>query len=158
MSDERSAWPRAAASAIILRGDDVLLIERGKGAMRGLWSFPGGHIEPGERARDAARREVLEETGVTAEIVGLLDVHDVILRDADGRLTAHYMIAVHYGRHVAGEPHAASDAVNAAFVPLAEIDRRMLTPGAVDFIRRARTLLGAQPDDSRPLSRLPTTP
>ncbi len=136
------AWPRAAASAVILRGTEVLLIERGKGAMRGLWSVPGGHIEPGETARDAAYREVLEETGITAEIAGLLDVHDVIVRDASGLLTAHYVIAVHYGRHVAGEPQPASDAAAAAYVPIGEISRLAMTAGAQTLIRRACERLG----------------
>ena len=56
MSDP--VFPRGAASAAIFRGDDVLLIQRGKGALKGCWSLPGGHIEPGEPARDAALREV----------------------------------------------------------------------------------------------------
>lgn len=149
MSGDQPSWPRAAASAVIFRADKVLLIERGKGAMRGLWSLPGGHIEPGERAREAAQREVSEETGITAEIFGLVDVHDVVIRAADGALTAHYVIAVHYGRHIAGEPHPASDAAAAAFVPIAEIGRRPLTPGAAEFIRRAAALLGAHPAHRR---------
>ena len=39
-------WPRCAASAAIFRGSMVLLVQRGKGALKGLWSLPGGHIEP----------------------------------------------------------------------------------------------------------------
>ena len=59
----RGAWPRAAASGVVFRDApglvrEVLLIERGKGAMRGVWSLPGGHVEPGETVRDAARREI----------------------------------------------------------------------------------------------------
>jgi 8-oxo-dGTP diphosphatase len=135
-----SLWPRAAASAIIFRDTHVLLIERGKGAMRGMWSFPGGHIEPGETARDAARREVLEETGITCGIAGLLDVHDVILRDTAGLLSAHYVIAVHYGRWIAGEAHPASDAAAAAFVPISDIGHLPMTAGAQALIQRARLL------------------
>jgi 8-oxo-dGTP diphosphatase len=135
-------WPRAAASAIIFRGDQVLLIERGKGAMRGMWSFPGGHIEPGERASEAACREVLEEASVRAEVVGLLDVHDVILRDGLGVLTAHYVIAVHYGRHVSGEALASSDAAAAAFVSMGDVSQLPMTAGAVVLMQRARLRLG----------------
>jgi 8-oxo-dGTP diphosphatase len=130
-------WPRAAASAIVFQGDCVLMIERGKGAMRGLWSFPGGHIEPGERACDAARREALEETGIIADIVGLLDVHEVILHDAKGVLTAHYVIAVHYGRYVSGAAHPASDAAAAKFVPIGDVGDLNTTAGAADLIQRA---------------------
>lgn len=149
MKEVSPVRPRAAASAIILRGDDVLLIERGKGAMRGLWSFPGGHIETGERAREAARREVLEETGISAEICGLVDVHDVVIRADDDTVSAHYVIAVHYGRHIAGEPSPADDAAAAAFVPITELASRALTPGAEDFVRRAVALLRAHPGTRR---------
>jgi 8-oxo-dGTP diphosphatase len=51
-------WPRCAASAAIFRAGKVLLVERGSGALKGRWSLPGGHIEPGERAAGAAAREV----------------------------------------------------------------------------------------------------
>jgi 8-oxo-dGTP diphosphatase len=145
-SGPASLWPRAAASAIIFRGEDVLLIQRGKGAMRGLWSFPGGHIEPGETARDAAFREVLEETGVTADIRGLLDVHDVILRDPSGLLTAHYVIAVHHGHHISGAPHPASDAAAAGFVPVRNVQFLSMTSGALALIQRAQDLRGSAGD------------
>jgi ADP-ribose pyrophosphatase YjhB (NUDIX family) len=97
------AWPRCGASAAVFRGETVLLIVRAKGALKGLWSLPGGHIEPGETARAAAMREVREETGVEADIDALVDVHDVILRGAEGKLSAHYLIAVFRGRWRTGQ-------------------------------------------------------
>ena len=81
-------WPRCAASAAIFRAKKVLLVERGKGALKGLWSLPGGHIEPGERAAAAAAREVLEEAGIEAEVLGLLDIHEVVLRAAGDQVVA----------------------------------------------------------------------
>jgi 8-oxo-dGTP diphosphatase len=136
-------WPRPAASAAIFRDGLVLLVERGKGALPGTWSLPGGHIEPGERAKDAALREVGEETGVEAEILGLADVHDVLIHGADGQLTAHYVLAVYFGRWVRGEPAAGGDVVAARFVRLDDLAEYRLTPGARPIIARAWELLAA---------------
>lgn len=130
-------WPRAAASAAIFRGGCVLLVERGKPPVRGIWSLPGGHIEPGEAARTAALREIAEETGIAAEIVGLADTHDVIIRNAEGVLTAHYLLAVFYGRWVAGEPVAATDCADARFVPVEDVGTYALTEGAQRIIETA---------------------
>ena len=131
------AWPRCGASAAIFRGEAVLLIVRAKGALKGLWSLPGGHIEPGETARAAAQREVLEETAVDADIDALVDVHDVILRNGAGALSAHYLIAVLCGRWRRGEPNAGSDASLARFVPMGDVEGLPLTDGAAALIRRA---------------------
>jgi ADP-ribose pyrophosphatase YjhB (NUDIX family) len=129
---------------VIFRGDSVLLVERGKGAPAGIWSLPGGHIEPGERAMEAARREVLEETGLDVTIIGLADVRDVLLRDQTGQLHAHYVLAVFYGRAGDGEPHAGTDARNAAFVPSSAIAGLTLTPGVREVIAKARDLLSRE--------------
>ncbi|MBX9590354.1 MAG: NUDIX hydrolase [Hyphomonadaceae bacterium] len=133
-----STWPRAGASAAILRGTEVLLVERGQGALRGLWSLPGGHIEPGEAARTAALREIREETGVEAELSGLLDIHEVLRRDDSGRLTGHYLLVVFFGRWLRGEPTAGGDAAAARFVPIEALGTLPLTDGAASFIHRAQ--------------------
>ena len=134
-------WPRPAVSCAVFRDGEVLLIERGKGALEGRWSLPGGHIEPGEQAREAALREVREETGVEARILDVAAVHDVILRDRHGRLQAHYVLSVFCALWVAREPRAGSDAAAARFVALAELPGYPLTPGAEDVIERARQRL-----------------
>lgn len=137
---KRPEWPRPAASAIIFRGDRVLIVERGKGALPGTWSLPGGHIEPGEKAHDAATRELFEETGLTVTLEGLVDVHDGIFRDGEGTLRAHYVLSVFWGRSQEGEPVAATDVRDARFVAIDEVDRYRMTPGAQEIIRRAYKL------------------
>jgi 8-oxo-dGTP pyrophosphatase MutT (NUDIX family) len=61
-----SISPTLAASAACFRDGKVLIAKRIKPP---LWSLPGGRIEPGETPEAAAARELMEETGVTAEIV-----------------------------------------------------------------------------------------
>ena len=106
--------PVPCVGVVCLRGDEVLLIRRGTPPRQGEWSLPGGRIEPGERAVDAALRELREETGVEAEITGLLDVVDGIFPEA-GR---HYVLIDYAARWRSGEPVAGDDAVEARFVTL----------------------------------------
>lgn len=112
------AAPVPAAGVVCLRGDAVLLIRRGKPPRQGEWSLPGGRIEPGERAVDAALRELREETGVEARITGLLDVVDGVFPEA-GR---HYVLIDYAAEWVSGEPVAGDDAMEAAFVPLDRVE------------------------------------
>ena len=135
-----SLVPRAAVSAAIFRDGKVLLIERGKGALMGYWSLPGGHIEPGEPARETASREVMEETGIAVDLLGLVDVVDVIVRGPAGDLRAHYVLSVFHGVWTGGEPVAASDAAAARFVAPGDLSRYQLTDGAEAIIRRAAAL------------------
>jgi 8-oxo-dGTP diphosphatase len=110
--------PVPCVGVVCLRGDEVLLIRRGTPPRQGEWSLPGGRIEPGERAMDAALREVREETGIEAEITGLIDVVDGLFPEA-GR---HYVLIDYAARWLTGEPVAGDDAVDARFAPLDEVD------------------------------------
>jgi 8-oxo-dGTP pyrophosphatase MutT (NUDIX family) len=53
-----------AASVALIHKDKVLLIQRSRKPYFGMWSLPGGRLEPGETPEQAAQREVLEETGL----------------------------------------------------------------------------------------------
>jgi 8-oxo-dGTP diphosphatase len=110
--------PVPAVGVVCLRGDSVLLIRRGTPPRQGEWSLPGGRIEPGERAVDAALRELREETGVEAGITGLIDVVDGLFPEA-GR---HYVLIDYAARWVSGEPVAGDDALEARFVALDEVE------------------------------------
>jgi len=136
-------WPRPAVSAAIFRDGMVLLAERGKGPYVGVWSLPGGHVEPGETTQEGALREVAEETGIKVELIGHVGVHDVIARHEDGTLRAHYVLNVFVGRWLAGEPVAGSDCRTARFVAVEDVGKYELTSGCEAFIARARHLLDA---------------
>ncbi|MFA4893085.1 NUDIX hydrolase [Brevundimonas sp.] len=122
--------PVPAVGVVCLRGDEVLLIRRGTPPRQGEWSLPGGRIEPGERAVDAALRELREETGVEAEITGLIDVVDGVFPEA-GR---HYVLIDYAARWISGEPVAGDDAVEARFVALDE------APAMVDWAETRRII------------------
>ena len=111
--------PVPCAGVVCLRGGEVLLIRRGKPPRMGQWSIPGGRIECCETAVAAALRELKEETGVEAELLGLLDVVDHF-----GEAT--HLVLVDYAvRWTAGEPVAGDDAAEARFFPVAEALERV---------------------------------
>ncbi|WP_412562848.1 NUDIX hydrolase [Thalassobius sp. MITS945101] len=116
-----SGRPALAALAVVTRGDEVLLVRRRKDPDRGLWGYPGGHVEAGETVVEAAVRELAEETGVTGEGLSVLEGIDVIHRGDAGAVAHHfYLVAVHC-RYQAGEALAADDAEEAAWLPIAEV-------------------------------------
>ena len=133
-------FPTLGVSACIWRNDKVLLIQRAKPPV-GIWAFPGGHVEPGERLEDAAARELMEETGMTAAFSQLLGLYDVIRRDDAGILTVHYVIACYLGLAGPEMPVAASDAMSASFVDREQLSGMALAPNISEAIRKAKTML-----------------
>ncbi len=104
------AHPLVGVGVVVWRGDAVLLVRRAKPPRAGQWSLPGGLVEPGEEVRAAARRELLEETGLAVGRLELLEVVDSIERDARGRLTRHYVLIDFMAESEDGEARAMSDA------------------------------------------------
>ena len=134
-----------AVGVVCLRGDEVLLVRRGQPPKQGEWSIPGGRIEPGEGAKVAALRELDEETGVNAELIGLIDVVDAIFHNRHGdKVTRHYVLVDYLARWTGGEPVAGDDADEARFVAADALDdyalwaetRRIIAAGLA--IARAR--------------------
>jgi 8-oxo-dGTP diphosphatase len=111
-------------------------VQRGQELGRGLWSLPGGKVEHGETTKAAATREVREETGVMAELHEMAGLYEIILPPS------HFVIACYAGLHVAGEPAPASDAQQARFVALPDVQMFGLAPNTMDAIVAARALLG----------------
>jgi len=69
------ASPKLAVGSLVIDGGRVLLLKRGNEPAMGRWTFPGGFVEFGERAIDAAVRETSEEVGLAAVVDSLLGVY-----------------------------------------------------------------------------------
>jgi 8-oxo-dGTP diphosphatase len=127
---------RDAVSVVVCRDDAVLLIRRGRAPSAGRWAPPGGRVEPGETARDAAVRELREETGLAAEIIGDVGIREVESRDGDGTPTL-FAIAVFVAVAGPKEPIPGDDAAEARFVPRDGAAGLDLVKGLMPWLERA---------------------
>lgn len=119
--------PKLAAIAVVLRNNHALLAKRRNEPNAGLWGFPGGHVELGETGKQAAVRELFEETGVTAQPVDYLTNVDVIHTDADGNIRFHFLLAAVICDYISGEPVANDDVNDARWVPIEDILNKRIT-------------------------------
>lgn len=97
----------------------VLLIRRAKDPFAGSWALPGGFVDENERLSDAARRELVEETGVTAA-----DLEQLYTAGDPGRDPRGWTVSVAYLAQVDPaelKPVAADDAQEVAWWPLDEL-------------------------------------
>lgn len=134
VSDQSDRGPLVGVSVALAKDNALLLVKRGRGAYRGLWSLPGGHVRTGEKLADAASRELREETGIDAAIGRRIDVVEVML--ANG--AAHYVLVVFEAKHVAGEAVAADDAAEVRWVGASELPHIPLTPETRQVIEAHR--------------------
>lgn len=133
--------PIVAALAVVLRGGEVLLVQRANSPDAGLWGFPGGKVEFGEAVLDAAARELLEETGVSALPRQVFDVIDVFDR-AEGALRRHFVLIAVLCDWQSGEPVAGDDAADAGWVRLRDLDGALALSQHVAAMARRAVALG----------------
>ena len=102
-----------------IRSLKVLLIRRGRGADKGKWALPGGHINEGESPESAAHRELLEETGIKVSYLEQLYTFGEPNRDPRG-----WSISIAYFALVPipeDRPRGGDDADKADWCPFNEI-------------------------------------
>lgn len=122
-----------AASAVIVDGDGrVLLIRRGTEPDLGLWSVPGGCVEPGETTAEAAVRETREETGLV--VSAGVELWSVLVPTGDGRT---YEIHDFACTVTGGELAAGDDADDARWFSGSELLTLPMTADLLEYLRSA---------------------
>ena len=130
--------PKLAVSAAIFRDDKILLVRRARSPANGFYSLPGGRVEFGETLHAALHREVLEETALEIEIVGLAGWREVLPGTSGG---GHYLIMSFAARWIRGEPHLNDELDDFKWLPPETLGELRLTAGLEEVIRSAGDLL-----------------
>jgi 8-oxo-dGTP diphosphatase len=127
-----------AASAACFRGGKVLIAKR---ITPPVWSLPGGKVENGETPAEAAEREIYEETGVQADIVGLAGEREVILKDKAGAFAGRYRILAFAARWLEGEAKPGPEASEVAWVEPENIASYKTTEGLLAIVLAAQRIV-----------------
>lgn len=127
--------PVVAVGAVVIRERKVLLVRRAKPPNAGLWAIPGGAVELGESLQVAAERELYEETNVVIRAGDPVFTFDCIDRDAKGAVRYHYVIIDLLCEYLGGEPQAQSDALDARWISVAELEALPVSENTLTFLR-----------------------
>jgi 8-oxo-dGTP diphosphatase len=141
MSREYPDRPIVGLGAIVWKDGRVLMVQRGRPPRAGIWSLPGGAQDLGETVAEGIRREIVEETGIEIELLGLVEVIDSVQRDAAGRVLYHYTIVDYAARWIGGDAIAGDDAAAVAWVDPADLHRLDLWDETIRVIEKSRALI-----------------
>jgi mutator protein MutT len=134
-TEEKLPEPRIGVGGILFNeNQEVLLIKRNQPPAQGLWSIPGGRLEPGESLVEACRREFYEETNLETDVKHIVAVVD---RQLEG---FHYVIIDFYVELIdktKNKPVAQSDVLEAQWVHLDKLGRYNLVTGLADILNGA---------------------
>lgn len=136
--------PLLAASVGVFREGRVLLAERIVEPAKGLYTFPGGRLELGETLAECALRELREEVGVEASMVGFVDHVETMIRAADGSVAFHAVICAFAARWVSGEPKSSDEIGQTVWVTPDQVSRWPTTRGLAEIVAKGHALIEAR--------------
>jgi 8-oxo-dGTP diphosphatase len=134
--------PVLGIGALIFNGArQILLVERGREPLKGMWSLPGGVLETGETLIEGIIREVLEETGLVIEPVQVVEIFERIMRDDQGKPEYHYVLIDYICTVAGGELAAADDVSDVRWVSKQDLSSIRLTEGTLGVIEKAFSII-----------------
>jgi len=129
MKREYPDQPIPGVGVIIYHNEKVLIIKRAFEPSKNRWSIPGGAVEVGEKVRDAAQREVLEELGLQVTIKDVVKVLDNIVYEKD-KVKYHFVLIDFWAVLTGGTLCLNHECLDAQWVGKNELDLYDLTKGA----------------------------
>ena len=126
--------PKLGAIAVVFHDNRFLLVKRKKEPNADTWGFPGGHVELGETALQAAARELSEETGIVGIPQKYLTNVDAITRDTQGAIQFHFLLAAVLCRYESGTPCAADDVSDAGWFTVQQVATLRQSPNLQTII------------------------
>jgi 8-oxo-dGTP diphosphatase len=135
------ARPVLAASIAVFRDGKVLLATRTKPPADKLWSLPGGKVEAGETLEEAALRELDEEVGVKARLLGFNRHVEIVGRNEAGLVTHHFVVASFVGLWLSGEAMPGPEAGDVMWADPLRIGGLPTTRELGDVVRNAHARL-----------------
>ncbi len=130
-----------AAGVVVLRGREVLLVQRAIAPFAGYWDIPGGFLAPEELPENGARREVREETGLTMQSLAFLGFYMDRYCYQEETFSILNIYFVGWGE---GEPHAGDDAAAYGWFSLEALPEQLAFAHEQQVLDDARRWLAAQ--------------
>ena len=121
---------------MIFKGQNILMVERGRSPLKGYWSLPGGVLEAGEHLAEAIQREVEEETGLKVSPLTVVEIFERIMRDKEGKPEYHYVLIDYLCKITGGELRAGDDSTKVEWVKRKDLPKLKITEGTLEVIER----------------------
>ncbi|SLM30417.1 NUDIX hydrolase [Desulfamplus magnetovallimortis] len=126
--------PMLAVGAVVFKEQKVLLVKRGKAPSKGAWAIPGGSVKVGETLKQAAEREVFEETGIKIKAGEPVYSFESIEQDENGAVRFHYYIVDLEAEYLDGEMTPGDDADDAAWVSVDGLKEKNVNPRTLELL------------------------
>lgn len=133
--------PIVGVGVVVWKSDNVLLVKRGKPPLKNEWSLPGGGQHIGETIREAAHREVFEETAIQIKNLQLVEVVDAIFPTTDGQVEYHYTLIDFVAEWKNGQPIPGDDTIEARWFRREEIERLEIWSETKAIIDKSRQII-----------------